>query len=282
VFARFKLKLTEFHKMKNKFYLFLLALALSVTVIARPVLAETVSLECINTTSAVGSSGSAVVALQTALINKGFNIPAISSGVTVKGYYGQQTRSAVENYQRREGLPVTGLADLQTINKLNQSGCLGNKPGVPGAGAGTVTVSVSSDKSPITVVSPNGGENVFRGSTTTINWKGSRPPVTPAPECSSAGVCDFFMPFPRYYDVKLEPYHAPCVEECSWYVKPNPFIIARNIPAVSYGSYIWSGGTIEASNIGSTVSLGRYIVSVCQSGTSKCDSSDKYFNLITR
>jgi peptidoglycan hydrolase-like protein with peptidoglycan-binding domain len=57
----------------------------------------------------VGSTGSDVVALQTALINSGYSIAAISSGAASKGYFGSQTKAAVMKYQANNGIPATGF-----------------------------------------------------------------------------------------------------------------------------------------------------------------------------
>jgi peptidoglycan hydrolase-like protein with peptidoglycan-binding domain len=67
----------------------------------------------------VGSSSSDVASLQTVLINKGFDIPAISSGVSGKGYFGVQTKIAVIKYQASVGLPNTGYVGTLTRGKLN-------------------------------------------------------------------------------------------------------------------------------------------------------------------
>lgn len=50
----------------------------------------------------VNTSGPEVVTLQTELINKGFDIPAISSGQASKGYFGSQTAAAFKKYQQSE------------------------------------------------------------------------------------------------------------------------------------------------------------------------------------
>ncbi len=67
----------------------------------------------------VGSTGADVTALQSWLISSGFDIPAISSGVAVKGYFGQQTKAAVVKYQASVGLPNTGFVGPLTVAKLN-------------------------------------------------------------------------------------------------------------------------------------------------------------------
>ncbi len=69
----------------------------------------------------VGSTGSDVVALQTALMSAGFNIPAIASGAAAKGYFGSQTQAAVKLYQAAHGVPNTGFVGPLTRAALNGS-----------------------------------------------------------------------------------------------------------------------------------------------------------------
>ena len=47
----------------------------------------------------LGDSGDEVAHLQTRLIELGFSIPLIESGVALKGYYGKETRAAVFKFQ---------------------------------------------------------------------------------------------------------------------------------------------------------------------------------------
>jgi peptidoglycan hydrolase-like protein with peptidoglycan-binding domain len=67
----------------------------------------------------VGSTGSDVVALQTALMSAGYSIPAISSGAAAKGYFGSQTKAAVMQYQAAHGVPNTGFVGPLTRAALN-------------------------------------------------------------------------------------------------------------------------------------------------------------------
>lgn len=68
----------------------------------------------------VGSSGSDVSSLQTWLINNGYTIPLIEKGVASKGYFGEQTKTAVMMYQEDKGLSTTGVIDSEgyASNKL--------------------------------------------------------------------------------------------------------------------------------------------------------------------
>jgi peptidoglycan hydrolase-like protein with peptidoglycan-binding domain len=72
-----------------------------------------------NTNLTVGSTGPDVSALQTWLIGAGYSIPAISNGTAVKGYFGSQTKAAVEQFQAAHGVPATGFVGPLTRGVLN-------------------------------------------------------------------------------------------------------------------------------------------------------------------
>ncbi len=72
-----------------------------------------------NTNLTVGSTGADVSALQTWLIGQGYSIPAIASGAAAKGYFGSQTKAAVQKYQAAVGVPATGFVGPLTRGKLN-------------------------------------------------------------------------------------------------------------------------------------------------------------------
>ena len=61
----------------------------------------------------MGASGPAVHAIQLALKTRGYPL-------TGTGYFGQQTDAAVEDYQRRMGLSVTGIVDVATAELLDR------------------------------------------------------------------------------------------------------------------------------------------------------------------
>lgn len=74
----------------------------------------------------LGSRGAQVSALQTFLINRGYAIPAISSGIATPGYFGAQTQAAVAAYQRANGIqPPAGYFGPITrahVNAVNPNG----------------------------------------------------------------------------------------------------------------------------------------------------------------
>lgn len=96
----------------------------------------------------IGSSNVDVAELQTLLINQGFDIPSVSSNATPKGYFGEQTKRAVEKFQASVGVASTGYVGPLTRAKLNNE----------------------SQEMSFKITSPRGGENWKRGSTETILW----------------------------------------------------------------------------------------------------------------
>ena len=72
----------------------------------------------------VGSTGSDVVSLQTFLIDNGYTIPLIESGVANKGYFGEQTSNAVKMYQEDNEIEPTGVIDSSSYAKKNILGAV--------------------------------------------------------------------------------------------------------------------------------------------------------------
>jgi peptidoglycan hydrolase-like protein with peptidoglycan-binding domain len=93
---------------------FLIASGVAVLAFASVAAAQT-----FNANLTVGSTGSDVVALQTALISGGYSIPAIASGAASKGYFGSQTKAAVMAYQAAHAVPSTGFVGPLTRAALN-------------------------------------------------------------------------------------------------------------------------------------------------------------------
>ena|SRR3989344_1368380 len=141
----------------------------------------------------------------------------------------------------------------------------------------SITVQVSSviGNSPITVVSPNGGETWTKGSTQTIKWQDISP--VPLYECPVGANC--MPPAPTSYDIKLAPYYPPCVSNapCPLYAYRAPYTIARNVGGMSYNWFVAHNIDIDA--IGNAPD-GSYTVQVCKTGTEVCDSSDNYFKVV--
>ncbi|MDQ2932893.1 MAG: peptidoglycan-binding protein, partial [bacterium] len=95
---------------------FLIASGVAVLAFATVAAAQGVTF---TTNLTVGSTGPQVVALQTWLLANGHAIPALSSGVAAKGYFGSQTKAAVMKYQFANGIPNTGFVGPLTRAALN-------------------------------------------------------------------------------------------------------------------------------------------------------------------
>ncbi len=72
-----------------------------------------------NNNLTVGSTGADVVALQNALLAGGFHIPAVEAGTAAKGYFGSQTKTAVQAYQTSKGITSSGFVGPLTRAALN-------------------------------------------------------------------------------------------------------------------------------------------------------------------
>jgi hypothetical protein len=81
--------------------------------------ASVAAAQTFSTNLTVGSTGADVAALQTWLNANGFTIPAIASGATTPGYFGAQTKAAVQKYQTSKGVPSTGFVGPLTRAALN-------------------------------------------------------------------------------------------------------------------------------------------------------------------
>jgi peptidoglycan hydrolase-like protein with peptidoglycan-binding domain len=156
--------------------------------VATLAIASVASAASFNVNLTVGSTGADVVALQSALIAAGFDIPAISSGAAAKGYFGSQTKAAVMQYQASKGVPATGFVGPLTRAALNGTAvattvaCPAGYVCTPTAGTavnnttgtdGSVSVSAS------TVVSS--GQTVKKGETKNVDaikLKATAGPVT--------------------------------------------------------------------------------------------------------
>ncbi|MEK7610042.1 MAG: peptidoglycan-binding protein [Patescibacteria group bacterium] len=86
----------------------------------------------------LGSRGPDVVALQTFLIGKGFNISDLNlTGANQKGYFGRSTYEALKKYQTSKGLPSTGYFGPLTRAVVNAE-CVQN--------TGRLVISTATDK----------------------------------------------------------------------------------------------------------------------------------------
>jgi peptidoglycan hydrolase-like protein with peptidoglycan-binding domain len=146
----------------------------------------------------------------------------------------------------------------------------------PSGGSASTSLSVNvggiTPSSAITVLSPNGGETLYKGNNQTISWKDDM-----SFNCQNGASCAYLI---KYYDIYLNYYQPPCLAgQLCPLMAIAPYTIAKNVYGSSYtwqvGNVILSGGSIF------TVSNGTYKVTVCRSGTNinVCDSSDNPFTI---
>lgn len=189
----------------------------------------------------VGSEGDQVAALQTLLIEKGFDIPSISKGVVAKGYFGVQTKNALIAYQKSVGLPAFGFFGKMTRHEI---------------------LNKNDKNSALTVVSPNGGEQLAANSSYLIKW--DYVSATSTSKVDLYLVTAYLCPRDEFPEIEIV-----CV--------PNKTItLDKNIQANA--SYNWLVGTDIVNNI---ISQENYFLKICVAGTNECDTSDKSF-AITR
>jgi hypothetical protein len=109
-----------------------------------------------STNLSVGRTGADVVALQTWLIANGFNIPSIASGAAAKGYFGAQTKAAVQRYQASRGIPSTGFVGPLTRAALNGGGGTATVPPAFSCPVGYVCQPTGGTQTGGTTVTPGG------------------------------------------------------------------------------------------------------------------------------
>ncbi len=207
-----------------------------------------------NSDLTLGSSGLDVVALQSWLINNGYSIPSVSSGMTAKGYFGEQTRGALISYQRSIGLPAYGFFGPMTRQYFNRSDNNNN------------------NAASFRITSPNGGESWQIGTSHNITW------TSPY----------FFRA--TYVDIKLQPSNACTSGTYCTMLYRMPYTIATGIP-INQNSYSWNVGNVQSFTppvvAGGAVPYpstpitpaGQYTIQICQTGTSVCTSSQSTFTI---
>jgi hypothetical protein len=67
----------------------------------------------------IGDTNANVAALQTFLLSNGYSLPSISSGMSPKGGFTEETRQAVMKYQAAKGIPNTGFFGPMTRAAMN-------------------------------------------------------------------------------------------------------------------------------------------------------------------
>lgn len=194
----------------------------------------------------VGATGSEVSNLQTWLIANGYDIPALSSMLAVKGYFGAQTKVALMKYQNENGIPNTGYFGPITRERFNRG---------------------NSINAPVKVISPNGNELWPINSVQTIRW-------------NTASYSDN-----SNITIRIQKNISGCFNSspnsaCLAVMDPE-YTIATDV--ANTGSYSWKVGTYSQVAYGGSMNLDdNYIVMICK-GSNKavgsCDSSDNMFSI---
>ena len=129
--------------------------------------------------------------------------------------------------------------------------------------------------SSITVLSPNGGETLYKGNTKMITWQD-----TLNFNCSNIGGM-YCVPSNFTYDIYINYYHAPCTGICPIGVLA-PNLIATGVSGTAYD---WQVGNVVLNGSNTYIASGSYLISVCRSGfnggygNNICDTSDKPFTI---
>ena len=140
----------------------------------------------------------------------------------------------------------------------------------------SVNIGGGISNSSITVLSPNGGETLYRGNNFQINWR-NNDYINGCPTGANCNNTAYY----GYYDINLVPSYPVCASgiRCSMIAMPYrmPYTIAQNV----YGSsFSWQvGSTMNNGISGATVPAGAYTIHVCKSGTDVCDSSNSAFTI---
>ena len=126
--------------------------------------------------------------------------------------------------------------------------------------------------SSITVLSPNGGETLYKGNYFNINWQD-----TANLNCSSMGGI-YCTPSNFSYDIYLIHYYPPCTNAPCPLAIMAPLQIAERVYGTSYNWYVGNTININSYNVPS----GSYQISVCRNGVNGsniCDISDNPFTV---
>jgi peptidoglycan hydrolase-like protein with peptidoglycan-binding domain len=126
-----------------------------------------------------GSSGAAVTLVQQALVDAGFSLPRFG----VDGIFGNETRAALQDFQRSSGLTANGIVNSPTMSALDALFTGGApalppvNPVVPGPGTPPAitseTIKSAPDGSPDTRTTVAVGERVRFSATTAGTWTAS-------------------------------------------------------------------------------------------------------------
>jgi len=173
---------------------------------------------------------------------------------------------SANNYQVSQSATLTHSYNV--AKTYNPKFTVTNASGQSANASLSVKVKSTIENSVITVLSPNGGETLYRGNTQMITWQD-----TGNLNCLSYGGFGC-IPNNYSYDIYLFAQPIPCTATNCLIAAPAPYRIAQNVYGTAYN---WQVGNINYPNGG--ISVGQYKISVCRSDTNVCDSSDNYFTI---
>ncbi len=184
------------------------------------------------------------------------------------GFFGVKTESAVKKFQESVGITPTGFVGSLTRAKIKEISCGGETV--------TGTKKPLPPQSLITVLSPNGGETLVRGTKEIIKWQtavrsslnvdiATRPntvtinlvPYASTPPCPPGAVCALGRPNVTY----------PIAKDLSQSADHYEWIVGNVIENYTYPvEYIRPGD-------------GMYKITICETSTNSCDTSDTSFTI---
>jgi len=189
------------------------------------------------TNLSLGSSGSEVIKLQDALINLGYDIPAIMNGFASRGYFGPQTVSAVKNFQKANNIITTGYFGPLSRAKLN---------------------SLIPEKKFITITSPSSGSSINEGVKYTVSWE-DKTPIPPCAPMSQSDPCRL----PVKYSIGLSD-NIPCPSGMTCILGYSQYTVAENVVGTSFD---WVPIRYKGARDG------QYNLVVCRQGTQYCSNN---------
>ena len=209
----------------------------------------------------------------------------IANSISATGYVGPITREKIRaltcgDLQEQVCCEIYGygaymIKTSSTYEMMSRNQCT-TSAGFTGGGRNIVDNNYCKPTSSTTVLSPNGGETLYRGNSKMITWQD-----TANLNCTNTGGI-FCSPSNFSYDIYLNYYHASCADICPIAVNAvAPLVIANGV----YGSsYNWQVGNFILNGGNTYLPSGLYIISICRSGYNGgygniCDASDNPFTI---
>jgi hypothetical protein len=215
--------------------------------------------------SGLGGLGS-VTALQQFLKTNGY------LAVQPTGYFGSLTETSVKEFQSENGVPATGYVGPLTRAALGKYSCSGST-GQSGTG----------QPEAITVISPEAGATLTRGSYQNIIWQQANPsnvaPGTVIASNASTSASTTLSQNMASYDISLVPLPPQCAagQACPLYMLA-PFPIANGVYARGNYQISWPWIVATSTPGGPTIPDGKYTIQVCDSAIFQAASESNPIN----